>query len=61
MIFDFRHGEDKIELSGIAGINDFSSLQIDSVSGDSIITLGTGDSITVTGIRELQAEDFIFS
>ncbi len=60
-INDFRNGNDKIELSGIAGINNFSCLQIDSINGDSIVTLSTGNSITVTGIATLQAEDFVFS
>jgi hypothetical protein len=60
-IFDFRHGDDKIELCGIAGIDDFSDLQVSSIDGNSIITYGTDDSITVNGIFTLQATDFIFS
>ncbi len=62
-IFDFRSGEDKIEISGIAGLADFSQLQMQITvqGGASIIALGTDDTVTVIGVTNLQAQDFIFS
>ena len=47
-IFDFRSGEDKIKIHGIAGLADFSQLQtqITVQDGSSIITLGTDDTVT---------------
>ncbi len=62
-IYDFRSGEDKIEISGIAGLADFSQLQMQITvqDGSSIIALGTDDTVTVIGVTNLQAQDFIFS
>ncbi len=60
-IYDFRTGDDKIELSGIAGIDDFSDVQISESGGNSIITLGTDDTVTIVGVTNLQAQDFVFS
>ncbi len=60
-IRDFRQGEDKIEFSGIAGINEFSALQINILGGDSLINLSAGNTIHVIGVTSLQADDFIFT
>ncbi len=60
-IYDFRSGDDKIELSGIAGIDDFSDVQISESGGNSVITLGTDDTVTIVGVTSLQAQDFVFS
>ncbi len=60
-IADFRVGEDKIEIRGIEGLTAFSQLQITVQAGSSIITLGTDDTVTVIGVANLQAQDFIFS
>ncbi len=60
-IGDFKSGDDKIELSGISGIDDFSDLQITESDGDSVIAFSADDSITLIGALGLQAQDFIFS
>ncbi len=60
-IYDFHIGEDKIELSGIIGIDDFTDLQISEFSGSSLITVGIDNTIQVNRVTGLQAEDFIFS
>ncbi len=60
-IVDFRSGEDKIEICGVEGLTDFSQLQIAVQAGSSVITLGTDDIVTVTGVTNLRAQDFIFS
>ncbi len=59
-IHDFRHGEDKIELHGLAA--DFEALG-DHLSGtatNTVITFGT-NTITLIGVTELTAADFIFT
>ena len=63
IIYDFRHGEDKIELQGLA-VDSFAALSAGghlSVSGaDSVITF-CSNTITVVGVTALAAEDFLFA
>ena len=62
MIHDFRQGEDKIELLGI-GVDSFDALaasHLSQGSTNSIITFGS-NMITVIGVTELTAADFLFS
>lgn len=40
---------------------EFDLLEIDEVGGDSIITLGAQDSITVRGVTGLDETDFLFA
>ncbi len=61
VISDFGYGKDKIEISGIAGIDDFSDLVINQIDGSSVIQLSEDDSVTVMGVLNLTAENFIFS
>ena len=62
-INDFRHGEDKIELQGI-GLDSFDALMAHSHlsqnNTDSVITFGS-NTITVIGVTELTAADFLFT
>lgn len=63
-IHDFRHGEDKINLQGIDGANNFNALinsgNLSTNSTDTVITFGT-NTITVIGVTDLSVSDFIFS
>jgi hypothetical protein len=62
-IHDFRQGEDKIELQGV-GVASFDALMTQSHlsldSANSVITFGT-NTITVIGVTELTAADFMFT
>ncbi len=62
-IHDFRHGEDKIELQGV-GVASFDALMaashLSQDSANSVITFGT-NTITVVGVTELTAADFMFT
>ena len=60
-IHDFRHGEDKIELKGI-GVANFGALMSHLQSGETntVITFGS-NTITVIGVTELTAADFLFT
>jgi hypothetical protein len=66
VIFDFRPGEDTIELSGFAA-HSFEDLSIGQVDFDhdgtldsSIIQFGIFSSITVVGLTQLTTDDFLF-
>jgi hypothetical protein len=65
-IYDFRQGEDTIELSGFASGTQFEDLDIQAVDADrdgsldSAIRFGANDSVTVHGVTELVASDFTF-
>jgi Ca2+-binding RTX toxin-like protein len=64
LIADFVAGEDRIDLSGTAfGDYDDLSGRISGAFGVTVISLGGGDSITLTGVRprELGADDFLFA
>ncbi|MBB3285275.1 MULTISPECIES: VCBS domain-containing protein [unclassified Rhizobium] len=62
--FDVAH--DKIDLIGFAGFNSFADvlahLSTDA-SGNAVITLGNGETITLTGVSvaALTADDFLFN
>ena len=62
-IHDFRQGEDKIELQGV-GVASFDALMaashLSQDSANSVITFGT-NTITVIGVTELTAADFMFT
>lgn len=62
-IYDFRHGEDKIELKGI-GVDSFDALigqsHLSQESTNAVITFGS-NTITVIGVTELTAADFLFT
>jgi hypothetical protein len=62
-IHDFRQGEDKIELQGI-GVDSFDALMaashLSQNSMNSVITFGD-NTITVIGVTELTAADFLFT
>lgn len=60
-IYDFRSGEDKIELSGMTGIDDFSDLTISVSRERTQLTFADGGSIFLVGVADVQAQDFIFS
>ena len=57
-IFDFRQGEDKITLRGLAFGTDFSDLDIEEVGGNSVIHFGGNNSVTVHGVTDLTVRDF---
>ena len=60
-IHDFRHGEDKIELNGI-GVASFDELMSHLQSGETntVITFES-NTITVIGVTEMTAADFLFT
>ena len=65
-IYNFNVASDKIDLAGFAHINSFSDLQGDisqDSSGDAVITLAPGETITLHGVSEssLTASDFVFN
>lgn len=60
-IRDFKNGDDKIEISGMAGIDDFSDLSIAVIGSDTYISFADGGSVKLIGVAEVQAQDFIFS
>ena len=57
-IFDFRQGEDKIALRGLAHGTAFSDLDIEEVGGDSVIHFEGNNSVTVHDVTDLTARDF---
>ena len=61
-VTDFQK-KDVIAIDGIAGVDDFSDLNIVSVGGSAVISWGTGDSITLDGYKanKLSAADFSFA
>ncbi|MEM7319551.1 MAG: fasciclin domain-containing protein [Pseudomonadota bacterium] len=65
LIIDFRTGQDKIDLSGYAGIDDFHDLEHHIKGGffATVIDLDGDDRLTLLGVREhrLDADDFIFA
>jgi len=60
-IYDFRSGEDKIEFSGMSGIDDFSDLTISFSSAGTQLTFADRGTISLVGVANVQAQDFIFS
>ena len=63
-IFDFQHGLDKIDLSALGsihGLNDLIFAPSTTQPLDSVIDLGDGNSITLVGVNNLEATDFVFA
>ncbi|MDQ0466776.1 Ca2+-binding RTX toxin-like protein [Caulobacter ginsengisoli] len=62
-VTDFKNNVDHIELSGIAGVDDFSDLFFSVVAGNVVVSWGTGDSIVLEGftLAKVSADDFLFS
>jgi phospholipase/lecithinase/hemolysin len=60
-ITDFRR--DIIDVNGVAGVDDFSDLTIANVGGNAVISWGTGDNLTLDGVKAsaLSAADFAFA
>lgn len=62
-IADFQDGLDRIDLSGVAGVDDVSDLRISTLGLDTVITFGDGSqTITLSAFAAAQvsADDFIF-
>lgn len=61
-ITDFAH-VDKIVFDALSGADDYSDLIFALVGKDTLITWGTGDSLTIDGLRprELTSADFVFA
>jgi VCBS repeat-containing protein len=63
-IYSFDTAADKIDLIGFTGVNGFSDLSIaDDASGNAVITLANGSTITVAGVHaaSLGAGNFEFN
>ncbi len=63
LIRDFADGVDRIQLDGIAGVDDFADLSVSAgASGWAVIGLPDGTTITLMGVTTAQvdAADFIF-
>ena len=65
-IYNFNVATDKIDLTGFAGIASFGDIAghiADDGHGDAVITLGTGETITLHGVdaASLTAADFVFN
>ena len=62
-VTDFAVDADKIVFSGVAGVDDFSDLTLTKVGNNTVISWGTSDSITLTGIKTslLDSGDFEFA
>jgi phospholipase/lecithinase/hemolysin len=61
-ITDFARRE-VIAINGVAGVDDFSDLTIVNVGSNAVISWGTGDTVTLDGVRatSLSAADFSFA
>ena len=63
-ITNFNVASDKIDLTGFAGVDSFGDLHIaNDASGNAVITLGSGETITLNGVNAsaLSASDFAFN
>ena len=65
-IYNFNVATDKIDLIGFANIAGFSDIQAavtSDASGNAVVTLGAGETITLQGIHaaSLSASDFLFN
>ena len=62
-VIDFAVGTDKVLFQAVSGIDDFTDLTLTKVGSNTVITWGTGDSLTLDGIKpsQLHASDFEFS
>ena len=65
-IYNFNAASDKIDLVGFANVASFSDIQghiAGDGSGDTVITIGSGETITLDGMSpsSLTANDFVFN
>jgi len=63
-IYDFQQGLDKIDLRSLVGIDNINDLTITSSltqPSDKVINLNDGNSITLIGVNDLSANDFMFA
>ena len=63
-IYDFQRGLDKIDfrsLDGIDSIDDFTITSSLAQPSNSVIDFGNGNSITLVGVNDLSANDFMFA
>jgi hypothetical protein len=63
-IYDFQRGLDKIDfrsLGGIDSIDDFTITSSLAQPSNSVIDFGNGNSITLVGVNDLSANDFMFA
>ena len=63
-IYDFQRGLDKIDLRSLVGIDNINDLTITSSltqPSDKVINLNDGNSITLIGVNDLSANDFMFA
>ncbi len=60
---EFEKGVDRIDLKAYAasGIHEFADLDIDFVGDDSVIRFDANNDITVAGVVNLAADDFLFA
>jgi hypothetical protein len=60
-VTDFRHGHDKLDVSGLAGVADQSDLSLVQVGADTVLWHGT-DVLVLKGVTasDLDSGDFIF-
>ena len=65
-IYNFNVATDKIDLLGFTNVASFSDIQsniVEDSSGDAVITIGAGETITLHGVNaaSLTAADFVFN
>jgi secreted PhoX family phosphatase len=61
-IWDFRPGHDKLDLTGVSGVDSFDDLTIVKKWHSTVIDLGDGNEIKLVGLHhDLGADDFIFA
>ena len=64
IIYDFQRGLDKIDLRSLGDIDSIDDLAITSSltqPSDRVIDFGNGNSITLIGVSDLSANDFMFA
>ena len=64
VVYNFNAASDKIDLMGFSGIAGYGDLQIaDNANGDAVITVSSGETITLNGVHtaSLSADDFVFN
>jgi hypothetical protein len=65
-IFDFKPASNRIDLIGFSGISSFADLQsrmANDANGNALLTLGSGETITIEGVAvaSLGAANFVFN
>jgi Ca2+-binding RTX toxin-like protein len=63
IVTDFENGLDKVRITGIAGVDDFSDLAVsDNGAGGAVITLPDGSTLTLEGVAaaDVDAGDFLW-